>query len=567
MNRFYFVIFSFFLIANTQATPLEYFLPKGKLYNSAIPTPEAVLGQQLGDQHLRHDQIIHYLSILASANPRAKLIEYGKTNEGRRLVLLAISSSANISKLEATKNQPEILKIWNGFSVHGNESSGSNAAVLYAWYLLANSDEKIKNMLNDTVVLIDPSFNPDGLDRFTTYVNNNRSLTTVTDSNDFSHNEPWPGGRTNHYWFDLNRDWLLLTQTESRFRLAQFHQWQPHVLTDHHEMGSEKSYFFQPGVPERTNPLIPAKNIELTKQIAKFHAKALDEVRQAYYSEESFDDFYPGKGSTYPDLQGSMGILFEQSSAKGGVLETDEGTRKLEIGIRNQFLTALSSLNGSYAIKDDLIKYKKDFFAKAQDQATKDNIKGYLLDIGGQRHKGEKLVKFLQQHQIDAYILDKNKTIKSHSYKKNAAVFIPSKQKQYTLIKSLFSRETSFKDNTFYDVSAWNLAMAWGFHFDALTSLPETSSKWSSAKPENRYKKQAIAYVFDWQSGNAPAAINYLLNQQYVIKISAKPLNLDAQKLSAGSFILEVPKDHNAGKLFADLSAITELFQVAWYPL
>jgi len=549
------------------ANPIEYYLPEGEMFDASIPSPEAVLGQQLGAQHLRHDQIISYLSILASSRPEAKLIDYGKTNEGRRLVLLAISSIDNIKNLDSVKNDPDTLKVWNGFSIHGNESSGTNASVLYAWYLLATNNSDIKQALNNTVVLIDPSINPDGLARFTTYVNNNRSLTTVTDSNDISHVEQWPSGRTNHYWFDLNRDWLLLTQAESKARLKQFHAWQPHVLTDHHEMGSASTFFFQPGVPSRKNPLISNKNLELTNELAKYHAKALDQVGQYYYSKESFDDFYPGKGSTYPDLQGSIGILFEQARANGGVMDTRNGQRSLSDGIRNQFLTALSTFTGANANRKALISYKKDFFDQAMQSAAKLTTKGYILDVSNNAFDAERLKSFLTQHHIQFSNLATDKTIKDHTFKKNQSLYLSLNQPQTTLIQSLFSTDTSFDDNTFYDVSAWHLGMAWGLPWAAVTANLSTNNDFTINKPKNNYQKKAIAYVFDWNSGNAPAALNYISQHNKNVLVSAKPLAIDGVKVPAGSFILPVDSNTNQDQLFATLSTVTDAFQVQWYPL
>lgn len=549
------------------AEPLEFYLPEGEQFNSSIPSPEAVLGQSLGDRHLRHDQLISYLSVLAASSPEAKLIDYGMSNEGRRLVMLAISSANNIGNLQQIKNDPDVLKIWNGFSVHGNESSGSNASILYAWYLLATNNTAIKSALKNTVVLVDPSFNPDGLSRFTTYVNNNRSLTTVSDPNDISHVEQWPSGRTNHYWFDLNRDWLLLTQTESKARIKQFHEWQPHILTDHHEMGSAATFFFQPGVPSRKNPMISDRNVELTQKLGDFHAKALDQVGQFYYSKENFDDFYPGKGSTYPDLQGSVGILFEQARAMGGVIDTSNGQTTLANGIRNQLLTARSTLQGADQNRQAFIDYKKDFFNNAIKTAAKLSTQGYLVDVSNNAYTAQRLKSFLRQHQIEFANLAADRTIKEHAFKKNTSLYIPLNQPQTTLVQSLFNTDTSFNDNTFYDVSAWNLGMAWGLPWAAATSAVSTDQDYQAMKPENNYNKAATAYVFDWQSGNAPAALYYLSQLNKTVLMAGKSLSINGKKVPAGSFVLPVGQSSNQDELFSILSTITDAFAVQWYPL
>jgi hypothetical protein len=567
MNKLTCLLSLLLMSLTIHAKPLEYYLPKGEMFDASIPSPEAVLGESLGDRHLRHDEIVSYLSILASSRPEARLIDYGRTNEGRRLVLLAISSANNIADLEAQKSNPNMLKIWNGFSVHGNESSGANASVLYAWYLLATNNPEIRAALNDTVVLIDPTFNPDGLARFTTYVNNHRSVTTVSDPNDMSHIEVWPAGRTNHYWFDLNRDWLLLTQTESKARVKQFQEWQPHILTDHHEMGSAASFFFQPGVPSRKNPLISDTNVKLTETLATYHAKALDQVAQPYYSKESFDDFYPGKGSTYPDLQGSIGILFEQARAMGGVIDTRNGQRTLAAGIRNQFLTAVSTLMGGHDNRQQFIDYKKNFFKNAIEQAARLSHKGYLLDVSHHLSRGEKLQQFLLSHNIRFSNLATDKTIDGHTFPAGQSLYISLNQPQTTLIQSLFSTDTSFTDNTFYDVSAWHLGMAWGLPWAEVTGSIKTNQQGMPVKPQNQYQKTAVAYAFDWHTGQAPAALHYLSQQLDGVMIAGKPLNIDGHQLPAGSFVLPLTERTNEDELFAILSTITDAFQVRWYPL
>ncbi len=567
MTIFYRSILLCLITLSVFAKPLEFFLPQGESFNASIPSPPTVLGQPLGERHLRHDQLISYLSVLAASSPEAKLVDYGLSNEGRRLVMLVISSAENIKNLDQVKTDPNMLKIWNGFSVHGNESSGSNASVLFAWYLLSTSNSEIKSTLNNTVILVDPSFNPDGLSRFTTYVNNNRSLTTVSDPNDMSHIEQWPSGRTNHYWFDLNRDWLLLTQTESKARIKQFHQWQPHILTDHHEMGSAASFFFQPGVPSRKNPLISAKNVELTTKLAQFHAKALDQVGQPYYSKESFDDFYPGKGSTYPDLQGSIGILFEQARAMGGVIDTYNGQTTLAKGIRNQFLTARSTLQGADQNRKAFIDYKNNFFKNANQQAAKLSTQGYLVDVSSNSQTAEKLKSFLKMHQIEFANLSADKTVKKHTFKQGTSLYIPLNQKQTTLIQSMFNTDTSFTDNTFYDVSAWNIGMAWGLPWAAATSAVATNDNFPANQPNNIYNKAATAYVFDWSSGNAPAALHYLSRQNKTVMMAGKALNINGHQVPAGSFVMPVETNDNQDQLFSILSTITDAFNVQWYPL
>ena len=365
------------LQAQKNQLSLDYYLPEDVTYNTAIPTPEDVLGYVPGTWHVSHDKLVSYMKVLAKASDRIHIEQQGLTYEDRPLLLLTITSPENHNRLEAirqdhlalTETASERLNtnelpvvVYQGFSIHGNEPSGSNAALVAAYYLAAAQGPKINELLKHTVILFDPSLNPDGLQRFAYWANTNKSKHINTDPQDREYDEVWPGGRTNHYWFDMNRDWLPVQLPESRARIATFHKWHPNILTDHHEMGSNSSFFFQPGIPSRTHPLTPALNQELTKNIGNYHAKALDNIGSLYYTEEDYDDFYYGKGSTFPDINGSIGILFEQASSRGHAQETDNGVLTFPFTIRNQFTAALSTLDAAVGMRTELLDYQRDFY-------------------------------------------------------------------------------------------------------------------------------------------------------------------------------------------------------------
>ncbi|HAT68936.1 MAG TPA: zinc carboxypeptidase, partial [Flavobacteriaceae bacterium] len=241
------------LQAQKDQLSLDYYLPEDVTYNTAIPTPEDVLGYVPGTWHVSHDKLVSYMKVLAKASDRIHIEQQGLTYEDRPLLLLTITSPENHNRLEAirqdhlalTETASERLNtnelpvvVYQGFSIHGNEPSGSNAALIAAYYLAAAQGPKINELLKHTVILFDPSLNPDGLQRFAYWANTNKSKHINTDPQDREYDEVWPGGRTNHYWFDMNRDWLPVQLPESRARIATFHKWHPNILTDHHEMGS-----------------------------------------------------------------------------------------------------------------------------------------------------------------------------------------------------------------------------------------------------------------------------------------------------------------------------------------
>ncbi|MCY7309493.1 MAG: zinc carboxypeptidase, partial [Chitinophagaceae bacterium] len=269
------------------AQELRYYLPDSVQYNPAIPKPKDVIYHEVGEWHITHDRLVNYMKAVAAAAPdRIKLETMGLTYESRPQVLLIITSPKNHQRLEEIRlqhikltdpaqsasvnidNMP--IVVWIGHSIHGDESSGANASLLSAYYLAAAQGKQIDELLENVVILFDPSFNPDGLQRFSTWANQHKSKNLVSDPNSREFNQVWPGGRFNHYWFDLNRDWLPTVHVESQNRVAWFQKWKPNILTDHHEQGSNATFFFQPGVPSRVNPLTPEKNQELTGKLAKF---------------------------------------------------------------------------------------------------------------------------------------------------------------------------------------------------------------------------------------------------------------------------------------------------------
>ncbi len=358
------------------AQDLKYYLPDSVSYNPAIPKPKDIIYHEVGEWHVTHDRSVNYMRAVAAAAPeRIKLETMGFTYESRPQLLLIITSPKNHQRLEEIRQQhiklsdPEKsasvniddmpIVVWIGHSIHGNEPSGANAALVSAYYLAAAQGKQIDELLDNVVILFDPSFNPDGLQRFSTWANQHKSKNLVSDPNSREFNEVWPGGRFNHYWFDLNRDWLPAVHIESQNRLEWFHKWKPNILTDHHEQGSNATFFFQPGVPSRVNPLTPEKNQELTGKLGKFHAAFLDRIGSLYFTKENYDDFYYGKGSTYPDINGAIGILFEQASSRGHLQQTSNGLLSFPFTIRNQFVTALSTLEGAKTLR-------KEFFAMAK---------------------------------------------------------------------------------------------------------------------------------------------------------------------------------------------------------
>lgn len=549
------LVCSYVFSAFTQAETLDYYFDTQTEYRSDIPTPKSILGFEVGDRHVRHDQLIQYFQALAAKSDNVVLQDIGYTNEHRRQVIATISSKDNLENLDdilsdrrATNSQDSDapVVVWLGYSIHGNEISGSNASILVAYQLAAATSSEVDALLENIVIVIEPSMNPDGMDRFTTYANGNRNKTDNSDPNHREHQLQWPSGRTNHYMFDLNRDWLPITQTESRNRITQFHYYKPNVMADFHEMGKDGNYFFQPGVPTRDNPLTPDKTIELTRLFATYHGKALDNQNRLYYSQEAFDDFYYGKGSTYPDINGAVGILFEQASTRGYLSDSRNGVMSFGFSIKNHVLTSFSTLTAALENKTALHNHRSDFYNDIDQLADAEGYTGYLITEQFDQTRLHAFLELLNRHEIRSYPITKSYQGDSHFYDTDNSYFIPLKQNQYRVIKTIFEHVTTFKDNTFYDVSGWTLPLAYNLkstQVETSRGLSISTSPWQPNEPTQKsLAKNAYAYAFAWQDYLAPKLLNKLLSQGINARVATQPfsavVNGGSKEFSAGSIVI-----------------------------
>jgi len=549
--RNYFLLLFFLICSTLQSQDLSYYLPDSLEYNSNIPTPKEILGFEVGEQHANYEQVWYYLQVLSKASDRIKVEKYGKTYEYRPLILLTITHPDNhqnidiIQKKHLKLSNPDLSKnleidkmplvIWAGHGVHGNEGSATNSALVSAYYLAAAEGKSIEKLLQNTIILLDPCYNPDGFNRFTSWVNMNHHKNTVTDPISREFNQPFPKGRTNHYWFDLNRDWIPLQLIESQVRIKKYHEWKPNILTDHHEMGKNSTFFFQPGVPSRTNPLTPTKNQELTEQIANYHAHFLDRIGSLYYSKENFDDFYYGKGSTYPDIQGGVGILFEQAGVQGYAQETDNGILTFPFSIRNQFTVMLSTLEAGLNLRKKLLTYQRDFYQNALQKAQKNAVKAYIFGDENDEVKTLHLVKLLRQHQIKVYKSSQNNTIDKKLFKAQQSYIVPLQQPQYRLIQSLFEKRTQFQDSLFYDVSTWCMPLAFDIPYAEMrknytkTSENQLIDSVKFPKSQVTESEKNYAYLVEWNAYDAPKFLYQAQNYNLLTKVALQDFTLIIQ--------------------------------------
>lgn len=537
------LLFAFFLIGHfIQAQELSYYLPKNVAYNSAIPTPANIIGHEVGEWHVTHDRLVQYAKTIDQASDRMVLRPLGLTNEGRQQLALIITAPENHQRLEQIRQQHLALSnpdksgalntddmpvvVWMGYSIHGNESSGANAALLAMYYLAAAQGSAVDELLKNTVIILDPSFNPDGLNRFASWVNMHKSFTPVADPNAREFNEVWPGGRFNHYWFDLNRDWLPAQHKESRNRLALYHQWKPNILTDHHEMGSNSSFFFQPGVPSRVNPNTPPKNQELTAAIGNYHAQYLDSIGSMYFTKEGYDDFYYGKGSTYPDINGAVGILFEQASSRGHLQETENGLLSFPFTIRNQFTTTLSTLAAANGLRKQMLNYQRSFFKETIKEAENFPVKAFVFGDAQDKAKTNIFIEMLLRHEVDIYPLQSEMAIEGKTFKPGSAFVIPTVQKQFKIIKTVFEKTFNYKDSLFYDVTAWTMPLAFGLPYAEIkTPVTISNAKLVSINPLKSTiigSKNPYAYAIKWNEYYSPKVLYKLQEKGIKAKVATK---------------------------------------------
>ncbi len=538
---------------NSQELNLNYYIPSDQNYDDKIPTPKEVIGHQVGEWHVTHDKLAEYMKALAKSSDRITLEDRGKTFEGRPLLLLTITSPNNHSRIDDIRqrhidgtndssvdvtNDP--IVVYQGFSIHGNEASGSNASLAAAYYLAASLTKDTEDLLKNTIILFDPSFNPDGLQRFAYWANTNKSKNINPDPNDREYFEVWPRGRTNHYWFDMNRDWLPVQLPESRARIKTFHKWLPNILTDHHEMGSNSTFFFQPGIPSRTHPLTPQLNQDLTREIGNYHAKALDKIGSQYYSEESFDDFYYGKGSTFPDINGGIGILFEQGSSRGHAQETTNGVLTFPFTIRNQYTAAMSTLEAAKNMRVRILKYQQDFYKEARNESSK--AKAIVFGDHKDAAKSYHLAEVLKRHQITIHELKSDFRAAGNKFRKGYSYVVPMNQKNQKLVKAMFDVRTSFKDSLFYDVSAWTFNHSFGLDYAENISLNNAGPEIKTLKINEGSvnKKSDVGYLMPWNEYYTPKALNAILQKGLRAKVSMKNFNNGGNSYDYGTIQIPV---------------------------
>lgn len=574
------LFFAMLLLACVASAQNTYYFPVAQKLNSKIPTPEQFLGYPIGSHHTRHDKIVEYIKLLDNLSDRFVVEEIGSTIGNRVQVVAKITSSANHARLEEIRKKnlegatdiPLIIQL--GYNVHGNEPSSSEAALLTAYYLAASEDDETLKWLNDMVILLDPVYNPDGRDRHTHWANMHKGAVPSADPLEREHNEAWPGGRTNHYWFDLNRDWFLGVHPESRNRMKFFHQWRPYVMTDHHEMGSNSTFYFDPGKYTSNNPIVPAYLYDVVHpKFAEYFAKGMNDLGSLYFTKEAYDKLYPGYGSSYVNFYGGIGILFEQASSRGHVQETTTIPITFGFTIRNQVSASLATIRASSAEKDMLRKLRKDFYSSAMSQAKASPIKAYVFGEPKDQTRTAAFLDLLLMHQIDVYELGQTISVSGKSFEKGKTYIVPTEQTNYIMVRSAFEKDITYRDSTFYDASTWSLVHAFNMpHAEVKGTFVKGNKVTGPSRSLVMPARSNYAYLIDITDYNAHRAIQLLQNRNVIVRTSFKPftavVNGAERNFPHGSLMIPVQQQTiNSDELFAAVRMAGQNAGVDIYPV
>ncbi|MFG0285005.1 MAG: M14 family zinc carboxypeptidase [Phycisphaerales bacterium JB039] len=565
--------------------PYDYF--DGLQLEGAVPTPESVLGYRIGARYTRHADIVDYLEALAASSDRVQYHRYGATVQGRPLTYLVISAAANLEDLDAILERNLELTdpaatnraradaiiaenpaiVWLSYGVHGDEASAAEAAIQVAYTLAAGQNEEITEILDKCVIAIDPLLNPDGRDRYVFSYQNARGAEANPNADDAEHDQPWPGGRTNHYLFDLNRDWLWLTQAESRQRLAVYKRFMPQLHIDYHEQGHRSPYFFGPG-DNPYNRNIPEETKDWLAIYGDANAEVFDREGLVYSTKERFDYLYPGYGKVLPVYNGAVGLLCEKAGGVGLAIEiSDQYTLTLTERVRHHFLTSMSYLETTAANRQGQLERFARFFREASD-ATGDGPRTFAILPDNDPALLDRLWRLCQAHGV--HIRTLNAAAPADGFTSSfgdpadgdlpeGTWIISAAQPMGRLVRAVFERQTEVEDADTYDVTAWSLPIAFGLRAlesDAALDAPTSPLDWPGYAPQVTGDGD-IALIIDSASARFPAAAGAIMRHDVFCRVATEPFTIDDRTFAAGSFIIHRVRNsqRDLDALIADILA------------
>jgi hypothetical protein len=575
----------------------------GGVYSKNVPTPEKILGFQVGSRPARYAEAVNYFNILASSTPRVKLVEMGETFEGRKLHYLVISNESHIQNLEQIKTDinklgdPRLRSAstesdrliretpaiaWMMYGIHGDELSGPDAAIQLAYQLAAGEDSLSKAIRQELVVCIHPMENPDGRERFLAQMQQWQGMVPHTDIQTINHTGSWPWGRGNHYLFDLNRDWFLLVNPETRARVRAILEWSPQLVVDIHEMGSLDTYLFSPG-REPINPHIKSKILDWLSLFSRDQAKAMDQYSWSYYTREWLDEWYPGYGSEWPLLLSSVSILYEQAGTDGSAVRRRDGSiLTYRESVHHQFVSSLANLTTA---SQNRIRLLQDFYSLRKEAIRAGKNKPaafYIVPDQNVTRLNQLLRKLLFQH-IEIEKSKASFTVASlHGYLNSLSLkktlppgtyIIPLNQPFSPLIQAIMEFDPRMssqflqderssllrdKDTRMYEVSAWSLPMAYDLEIYWSENMPGIKTERVTELPEKggvvESDGSGFGYLCDYRDDASVMTLVELFKRGAVIRVAQKPLRIAGRNFERGTILLR--KNENGSNLSETVKSI-----------
>jgi Zinc carboxypeptidase len=541
---------------------------------TATQSPEDFFNFKKGERFLRHHQVVSYYEYITRQYPnQVKMVKYGSTNEGRPLMVVIVASPENFTQLEEirtnnlksigllegkpTKKQPAIA--WLSYNVHGNESCSSNTAPFTLYELLNPSNTRSKAILANSVVILDPCINPDGYDRYVNFYNQKVGGTYNPTPSAIEHNEPWPGGRFNHYLFDLNRDWAWQVQKESQERMALYRQWMPHLHADFHEQGVENPYYFSPAAKPYHEDITSWQR-EFQTILGDYNKRDFDKNGWLFFSKERFDLLYPSYGDTYPTYNGAFGMTYEQGGsgrAGLGITKRDGDTLTLTQRIDHHFASSFACMEALSANADKAVTEFIKFFDNAQ-KSPVGQYKSFVFKTKGNESRVKEFLNFLDRESFQYGTAGKSMMASGFSYQddKNETFSIDSEdivinlfQPRSTFLKILLEPKTMVEDSVTYDITSWSLPFAYGLNAFAVKDRINPAGKPSyilaSPKSEKPY-----AYIVKWQAYSELKLLASLLQKGIKIRSSAKAFEVDGQSFNEGTLVITRTGNERLGDKF-----------------
>ena len=532
-----------------------------------VPTPAEFLGYELGDRFTRHHSVVDYAQALADASPKAIWEPYGRTSEYRELGLLIVTSEANHARLEALRaanlartegkglasDDPGVAFVYLSYNVHGNEAVCTEAALRTMHALVSGKDAgegDVASWLDRAVILIDPCVNPDGRDRYVAFQDRTTGLLPDVNPGTVEHDEPWPGGRSNHYMFDMNRDWAWQTQRETKGRVSAYRRWMPQVHVDFHEQGVNSPYYFAPAA-EPFHKIISPWQRKCQEHIGANNARWFDARGALYFTREVFDLFYPAYGDTWPLYNGAIGMTYEQggSSRAGRAITTSLGdTLTLAYRILNHHESGLSTVEESANRAEELVQQFADYHRKNVEDPFGDYA-GYVFPAEQDAAKMAELFRLLDANGIVYGKAPAAASVQAYDYSSGRTskrtvragdLLIDAHQPHGGILQVLMDPDPELSDSMTYDITAWALPHAMGLNALALSSRLRTAGPWEEAPTAQRGAGAARPYGWVLPGGGADAirGLASLLSEGVTVRRADTGFSLDGQVFKAGDFVI-----------------------------